>query len=227
MTAQFQNRQDAGRLLAGSLAKYAGRDDVIVVAISGGGMLVALEIAKAIGSPIEMLVTQQIRVPIHDPWQEVQAMGALASGGATVLCNEIVEALHLQPCEVEQAVAFAQRESVRKQSDCCGAHSCCDVSGRVVILVDDAIDTADAMRAGIETMRGRNVRFVVVATPVALAGSWRQIAGEADEIVCLMQLETAWPPPFYEGCPPVSDEEVRAILEGHLGRGASEAVGVR
>ena len=188
MTAGFRNRHDAGRLLAESLAKYAGRHDVIVVAISSGGMIVALEVAQAIRSPIEMLVTQPIRVPMHDPWQETQAMGALASGGAR---------------------PFA------------------DVRNRIVILADETIDAPESMCAGIEAMRERNARFVVVAAPMGSARACRQIASKADEVVCLTQWETACPPPSYEGCPPVSDEEVRGLLGGSLGRGASEAVSAR
>ena len=46
----FQDRRGAGRQLAAELEAYAGRNDVIVLALPRGGVPVAYEVAHARGA---------------------------------------------------------------------------------------------------------------------------------------------------------------------------------
>lgn len=216
MTAQYQNRQEAGRLLARSLGEYAGRDDVLVLALSGGAVPIAVEISEALSAPLDVLVVRQIRVPWHDAWQADQAMGAVASGGIRILNSEVVNALHLPVREIEQAVAFAYGELIDKERSCRGGRPFPDVPGRTVILVDDGIETVVTMQAAIEAMRACGSKRVIVATPVGCASGCQQLARQADEVICLRQLNGTGTsvPLFYRDFPLVTDEEVRALLDG-------------
>jgi predicted phosphoribosyltransferase len=50
----FRDRREAGRQLARVLAEYAGRPDVLVLAIPCGGVPVAYEVARDLGAPLDV-----------------------------------------------------------------------------------------------------------------------------------------------------------------------------
>ena len=82
----FADRRDAGRVLASSVRKYAGRNDVIVLALPRGGVPVAYEVATSLGAPLDVFLVRKLGTPGH---REL-AMGAIASGGVRVLNDEVV-----------------------------------------------------------------------------------------------------------------------------------------
>src|ERR671935_1708301 len=100
MAARFRDRTEAGRRLAGKLRAYAGRPDVVVLALPRGGVPVAFEVAVGLGAPLDVFVVRKLGVPGH----EELAMGAIASGGARVLNDEVVQRLGISR-ETIEAVA--------------------------------------------------------------------------------------------------------------------------
>ncbi|HZA83856.1 MAG TPA: hypothetical protein VFC13_20695, partial [Actinomycetes bacterium] len=95
----FRDRAEAGDVLAGRLGHYAGRDDVLVLALPRGGVPVAARVAEALRAPLDVFVVRKLGVPGH----EELAMGAVASGGARVLNEEVVAGLGI-PAEVIESV---------------------------------------------------------------------------------------------------------------------------
>jgi predicted phosphoribosyltransferase len=200
--------------LARSLGEYAGRDDVLVLALSRGGVLVAMEVAEVLLAPLDVLVIQQIGVPWHDAWQGDRAMGAVASGGVRFLSSEVVDAFHISVQEIEQAVTCAQSEMLRQERALRGGCPFPEVSGRIVILIDDGIEALVPMQAAIEGMRACGAARVIVAAPAGSASGCQQLARQADEVICLRQLNCTSVSGFYRDFPLITDEEARAILDG-------------
>jgi putative phosphoribosyl transferase len=213
MTTPYQNRQEAGRLLARSLGEYAGRDDVLVLALSRGGVLVAVEVSEVLSAPVDLLATQEIRVPQHDAWQMEQAMGAVASGGVRILSSKVVDALHLPQQEIDQAVVLANEKLIDKERACRGLRPFPDLHGRTVILVDDGIEDVVPMQTAIEAMKACGSGRVIVAAPVGSASGCQQLAREADEVVCLRQVKRTAIRRSYRDLPLVTDEDARALLD--------------
>src|SRR5438309_418290 len=108
---RFENRAEAGRMLAGLLSSYAGRDDVIVLALPRGGVPVAYEVAKALGAPLDVFVVRKLGVPGH----EELAMGAIASGGLLVLDEEVVEGWRIPQRVLDEVVAQESQELARRE----------------------------------------------------------------------------------------------------------------
>jgi hypothetical protein len=102
---RFRDRAEAGRLLADRLRHYAGRDDVIVLALPRGGVPVGYEVAKALGAPLDVFVVRKLGMPGY----EELAMGAIASGGLIVLNPETLEALAISEADIHRAAAAAAR----------------------------------------------------------------------------------------------------------------------
>ena len=73
----FKDRRDAGKQLAQELLAYAGRSDVIVLALPRGGVPVAYEVARALNAPLDIFIVRKLGLPGH----EELALGAIASGG--------------------------------------------------------------------------------------------------------------------------------------------------
>ena len=107
----FRDRTDAGRRLAEGLSDYVGRQDVTVQALSRGGVLVAYEVAGALGAPLDIFLVRKLGVS----GQKELATGAIATGGVRVVNESVVDYLPI-PGEVIDAVAGEeQRELVRRE----------------------------------------------------------------------------------------------------------------
>ena len=210
MPVPFRDRAAAGRLLAEKLTAYAGRTDVLVLALPRGGVPVAFEVAQALEVPLDVFVVRKLGVPGH----EELAMGAIASGGITVLNEDVIQALH-PPLRVIEAVAAREfQELGRRERAYRGDRPAIDVHGKVVILVDDGMATGSTMRAAVAALRRLGPARIVVATPAAAPSTCAEIGREADECVCCIM-----PDPFYavgvwyEDFSQTTDEEVRELLE--------------
>src|SRR4051794_30789207 len=162
VTQRFRNRAEAGRLLAERLRAYAGRDDLVVLALPRGGVPVGFEIARALDAPLDVFLVRKLGVPGH----EELALGAIASGGIRVLNRQIVDALALRPERIEAIAAAEQRELERREREYRGDRPPPDVTGRTVILVDDGLATGSTMVAAVRALRQDGPARVVVAVPV-------------------------------------------------------------
>jgi putative phosphoribosyl transferase len=207
---RFHDRAEAGRLLADRLRHYAGRDDVIVLALPRGGVPVGYEVAKALGAPLDVFVVRKLGVPGY----EELAMGAIASGGLIVLNREALQALPITEADIQRAAAAELRELERREEAYRGGgHDPPHVEGKTVILVDDGLATGSTMRAAALAVRQLNPARAVVAVPVAAAETCDEFRDVVDEIVC-----SVTPRPFravglwYEDFSQTSDDEVRELL---------------
>jgi predicted phosphoribosyltransferase len=216
---RFRDRTEAGRLLAERLRDYAGRDDVIVLALPRGGVPVGYEVAKALGAPLDVFVVRKIGVPGH----EELAMGAVATGGLLVLDERLVQTLGLSEDEVQRVIQQELRELERRDREYRGDREPPQLGGKTVILVDDGLATGATMRAAALAVRRENPARLVVAVPVAAEETCDAFRDVVDEIVCGIT-----PKPFravglwYEDFSQTTDEEVRELLaEAAAGAGVS------
>jgi putative phosphoribosyl transferase len=207
---RFRDRVEAGRELAQRLAPYAGRDDVTVLALPRGGLPVGREVADALGAPLDVLIVRKLGVP----GQEELAMGALASGGARVLNQELVDQARIPPAVIDRVVEREQGELDRREERYRGGRPPADVRGRTVILVDDGVATGSTMQAAVLALRSQEPARVVAAVPTAPPQTCRVLERVADEVVCLMQPQPFYAVGFsYEDFSELDDDEVRQLLE--------------
>ncbi|MHC9296915.1 phosphoribosyltransferase [Mycobacterium sp. LTG2003] len=203
----FQDRREAGQVLAQRLASYRGDPHVLVLGLARGGVPIAWEVASFLGAPLDVFLVRKLGVP---QWQEL-AMGALASGGGVVINDSLVRRLGISEDEVTEAI---QRETVeldRRERAYRGERPAPDLTDRTVILVDDGIATGSSMLAAVRAVRA--ARRVVVAVPVGPANVCSQLNGEADEVVCAstpMDFESVGQ--AFADFHQVSDDEVRHLL---------------
>ena len=188
----------------------AGRGDVTVLALPRGGVPVGYEVALALGAPLDVFLVRKLGVP----GQEELAMGAIATGGVRVVNDAVVEELGIAPDVIEAVAAREQEELERRERAYRGERPAPDVSGRVVILVDDGLATGSTMRAAARALRKLGPARIVVAVPVAPREACAALRPEADEVVCAETPESfkgvgRW----YDDFSQTTDEEVRALLQ--------------
>ncbi|HYL45888.1 MAG TPA: phosphoribosyltransferase [Candidatus Limnocylindrales bacterium] len=206
----FRDRKEAGTKLAEKLVQYAKNPIVLVLGLARGGVAVAAEVARILDVPLDVFVVRKLGFPGH----EELAIGAIASGGATVLDTEIIQGYGIPDEEVDAIQESERRELERREHAYRDDEPPADVIGRIVILVDDGIATGSSMRAAIAALRPRHPAKIVVAIPVAPASTVHHIEREVDEVVCLSKPKDflavgEW----YEDFQPVSDRDVRRLLE--------------
>ena len=215
-TGRFADRYDAGRLLAEALAGYAGRSDVLVVALPRGGVPVGYEVARALGAPLDVMQVRKLGVPGH----EELAMGAIASGGVRIVSENVVEALGIPERVIATVAAAEAQELERRERIYREGRLFPEVRGRTVILVDDGLATGSTMRAAAAALRSLGADRIVAAVPVAPKESCEAMREVVDEVVCATTPErfTAvgeW----YEDFSQTSDEEVGELLRRGQGQG--------
>jgi predicted phosphoribosyltransferase len=206
---RYADRREAGRELAKRLTEFAGREDVVVLGLPRGGVVVAAEVARALDAPLEAFVVRKIGVPGRDEL----AMGAVASGGIRVR-NEDVIRWHAVPDETFARVAAAEEaEMARRERAYRGDAPSLDLEGKIVLLVDDGLATGASMRAAVAAVAALRPGRLVVAVPVAAPDACTLLEKQGAEVVS--PLTPRWfggVGRFYRDFRQTSDEEVRRLL---------------
>jgi len=209
MAVPFGDRTEAGRSLAELLGEYAGRPDVLVLALPRGGVPVAFEVARALKAPLDVFLVRKLGVP----GREELAMGAIATGGVRLLNAEVVHGLRIPTHVINEVAAIERAELERRERAYRDDRPAPDVEGRIVILVDDGLATGASMRAAVAALRQRKPARIVVAVPIASAATCEEFRDEVDQVVCAQT-----PEPFhavglwYENFSQTTDDEVRELV---------------
>lgn len=177
----FTSREDAGKMLAAALTKYAHREDVIVLGLPRGGVPVAFEVAKKLDAPLDVLIVRKLIMP---GWDDV-AMGAIASGGIRVINDRIIHGSGISPGDIDALAAKELNEVHRREMTYRGHTGAPEVKGKTVILVDDGIATGATVRAAAMAIRQQEPARLVIAVPTAAAHSCSMLEPLADELVVL------------------------------------------
>lgn len=209
MVRRFRHRTEAGRLLAAKLGPYAGRADVLVLALPRGGVPVGFEVAQELKAPLDVLIVRKLGVPGH----EELAMGAITIGGVEYREESVLASLQIPPARIAEVVRRERAELERRERAYRGDRPFPRLTGRTVIVVDDGIATGSTMRAAVRALRSKHPAAIIVATPVASEGAIRALEAEATEVVTLLIPEDFFAiGQFYDDFGQTTDEEVKALL---------------
>jgi predicted phosphoribosyltransferase len=216
---RFSNREEAGRLLAGKLAQYAGQENAMVLALPRGGVPVAGQVAARLRLPLDVLLVRKLGLP----GQPELAMGAIASGEVRVLNEEVVDHYGI-PASMIAAVADRElRELERRERAYRGGLPPLDVLGKLVIIVDDGVATGSTVLAAIGALRRMGASRIIVAAPVVASDTCERLRAKADGVVAVIEpVEFRAVGQWYEDFAETDDAEVRAILQHARGKTVEE-----
>ena len=147
------------------------------------------------------------------PGHRELAMGAIASGNVKILNHYVIEQLGISQAQIASAVAHEQKELQRRERFYRGDRPPIDVSGRIVILIDDGLATGSSMRAAATAIRQRQPSQLVLAVPVASESTCAELKEEVDEVVCAVTPMAFFAVgQWYQEFSQTTDQEVRELL---------------
>ena len=209
----FANRADAGRRLADRL-QHVRDQHPVVLGLPRGGVPVALEVAKALHAPLDVILVRKLGVPI----QPELAMGAIGEDGARYINDDVVRLAHVSPAELRGVEERERIELQRRGETFRGTRQRQSLTGRTAVIVDDGIATGSTARAACQVARAQGAAQIVLAVPVA-PPDWRsRFADAADELICVDTPRSFHAVgEFYDDFSATTDQEVIDCLDA--GRG--------
>ncbi|NTU89304.1 MAG: phosphoribosyl transferase [Actinobacteria bacterium] len=204
----FVDRKDAGIKLARALSKYK-LDDVVVLALPRGGVVLGAEIAKELNAPLDLMITKKIGHPSNPEY----AICAIAEEGSPV-CNS-AEVAFADSRWLDDETNRVRAEIKRRRETYLGNREPQSIEGKTAIIVDDGIATGLTMFAAIGEVKRRNPKKVVVAIPVTPADTARRLKAAVDDLVSLEidPLYLGAVGAYYEDFRQVEDDEVISLLD--------------
>jgi len=212
----FRDRVEAGNKL-GEVLKKTVKGDAVVLAIPRGGVVVASEVADALGVPLDVIVTRKI----SPPGEPEYALGAVTQEGEVILDRQAAESLGAGRDYLEAEVARKREEVRERTKKFRGDRPFPSLEGKVVVVVDDGIATGSSVGAAVMSLKKMKPKEIVVAIPVSPRDAVETLSDDGYRVVCL---QTPGPffsiGEFYGDFEQVEDDEVRRILEKHRARRA-------
>ncbi len=220
MVPLFSDRVDAARQLVRPLRHLAHAPNLVILGLPRGGVPVAAEVARTLGGRLDILVVRKLGVPS----QPELAMGALASGGVTILDHALLSMLGLPPEALDAIIHREQAELARREQAYRGHRAPVSLAGATVVVVDDGVATGSTMLAALSAVRAQHPAQVIAAAPVMSQSAREALAREADLCVTV-----ATPEPFYgvgawyRDFSQLTDADVLALLDDAGRRRSEEA----
>jgi len=208
----FDDRVQAGKKLADKLI-WLKDEEVVVLGVPRGGVVVASEVAKALGAPLDVVMAKKIGAPGEPEY----ALGAVGEDGEVLFNVKEAEYVGATREYLENKVREKRTEIKEKLEKLRGGAAKPQLKGKVVVIVDDGIATGNTIEAAAISVKKREPKRVVIAVPVAPEDAVERLTEAGLEVVCL---ETPTPffaiGEFYADFGQVEDAEVKLILSESL-----------
>lgn len=182
----FENRTDAGKKLAEVLKKYQGQN-TIVYALPRGGVVLGVEIARALNASLDLVVPRKIGHPFDPEY----AICAVTESGE-LICNE-AERANIDQNWLAEEVKKEKKESRRRREAYRRGAPRRSPKGKIAIIVDDGVATGLTIRAAIRDIKSRKPAKLMVAVPIIPKDVAEVLRRETDELVAL------YIPKYYAG----------------------------
>lgn len=222
MCVLFQDREQAGHELAKELEGILKKNqidlsntanEVIILAIPRGGIILGNIIANHFRCNLDVVVTRKIRAEFNEEF----AIGAMMPDGSYFLNEGIIRLFNISQAYLKKEIDYQKKEIRRRLIEFRGDISYHDkFEKKVVVLVDDGIATGSTIIASAEWVKNNcNCKQLVVAVPVAPARdeTVNKLANIADNVL-ILHMEEAFSAvgQFYRVFDQVSDETVKKIM---------------
>ncbi len=204
----FQDRFEAGKLLARKLAAYKNQKDTVLLAIPRGALQLGSVLAKELQLPLDIVLTKKIPAPDNPE----AAIGAVSLVGE-LLDEEVIRLEGISHDYLSQQIKELRQKLKERSALYLGKRKQLSLQGKIVIIVDDGVAMGSTMLAAIAFVRQERPKKIIVAIPVGSAEALAKLREKADEVICLHTPEFFYAiGAFYREFPQVEDEEAIELL---------------
>lgn len=177
----FENRAQAGQILADRLVDKYRYENCVIIALSDGAVIVGEQIAKSLHCSLALLLIENIEVP----GENVSFGGVSQNGGFTYNGTFSVGEREEYESEYHGYLEEQKREAFQKINRLLGDGGLIDIDmlhDRVIILVADGLDTGISLDVAVDFLKPVRVKRLVAAVPVSSIQAVDKLHVLADEL---------------------------------------------
>lgn len=206
----FRDREDAGRQLAERLAFLQRAQDLIVIGIPRGGVVVAAQVARGLGAPLDVFVAHKLGAPFNSEL----AIGAVTDTGDVFVDEAFAGWIGLSQDRIRAEISAQRIELQRRVALFRGNRPPLNVESKTAIVVDDGVATGSTMMATLLALRKQRPTRLILATPVGPPDTMRRLAQACDQVIvlCVEELFVAVGR-FYDSFEQTTDDQVVELLQ--------------
>lgn len=210
----FENRIHAGEVLAGNLAKLKlNSQKSLIAAIPRGGVVIGEVIAAKLKIPLTVIVIKKLGAPFNPEL----AIGATAAHGKPVLDRWLIADLGVSADYLKKEIIKKKKEAAAREKNLGVVVAPNQYKVKVVIVVDDGVATGQTVRAAAKIIRAFDPAGLYLAVGCASPQVIDQLNEDFDKIICpLISADLVAVGQFYRDFRPISDEEVKFLLQNRL-----------
>lgn len=206
----FEDRKEAGRLLAEKLIKYKSSDSM-VFGIPSGGVPVAAEISNALNLPMDLIIVRKIQIPYNPE----AGFGAMGPDGEIILNERLLKQLRLTEDEIKIQIKKTMDVIKKRNQLFREERPFLPLKDKIVIVVDDGLASGYTMLAAIKFIKRKVPRKIITAVPTGSERTVDFILPETDELICL-NVRSGFPfavADAYRNWYDLTDEEVLDMIK--------------
>lgn len=203
----FMDRSHAGRLLAERLLTYRNQK-VHLFAIPAGGVPVAVEIARALALPLDLIIVRKIQLP----YTTEAGFGALNPAGEAIFNEELLQRIHLTPEAIATQTEKTTATIRRREEKLRGGRPYPELAGEPAIVVDDGLASGYTMRAAVQFLKRQGAGRIIAAVPTGSRRTVQDLLPIVDELLCL-NVRSGWSFAVAEAYQTWYDLEEEEVLE--------------
>ena len=203
----IHDRHHAGKLLAEKLVPIVKGKDCLILSIPRGGVIIGDEIARALGFPLDVIISKKITPPDYPEY----AIGSVTYDGVMYCGREWVRYSNQSKFQEEINKKIVE---IEKQIQIYRGNTKYDFKNKTILLVDDGIATGATVCAILKWLSKKNVNQIIIVTPVIPYTTQEIIKRFGVQIVALeTPLEFSSVQQFYRKYDQIPEQIVKNILQ--------------
>lgn len=205
----FEDRGQAGELLALKLKKIARKKDVVVVSLLRGGIILGKKISDYFRIPLFPLAVKKIGAPLNPEF----GIGAVAFDGTNFLNKSTIDDLDIPSDYIKTILEERRREAKLLQDKIKANAEKVSWEGKSAVVVDDGVATGNTAICAALYLKKQKVKKAFLATPVISKDRLSNIKGYFDKVIALKTVgDFGAVGGFYRYFPQLEDNEVIKLL---------------
>jgi putative phosphoribosyl transferase len=208
----FENREDAAEQMIQELPlNFCSLDNLIVLAVSEGGVLFADKLAKKMDSQMDILLSASI-------YSEVNPTLVIAKVGETeevIIHKELTDAFGISTDYIYDEAHNVYEENILKYIEKYRDGKVLEqLNDKYVILTDECIETGLTMMTAVKTVISLGAKNIFIAVPILDKVVYESLVTVCDNIFCPYRIhDYVSIEYYYNNLEPFSFESINKIMK--------------